>query len=459
MAIRDRVAVVWTRLGSQPQKMGNLVVTDREARFTYHRDYHTTGLRGLGLAYPPAAFNGTIVRPRSEFFDLHPPLQALIPQHTEKNFQRQLILRYLAKRDIHPQIGFDTDWQILMHAGHGGIGHLDVFVDDDAAHRWYSTPSKKELVEAGSELGFSLREFMTWYDDRAEQLINMIGPTPTVGGAIPKLPVSISRYGWDGQIGLPTRFGDTGRTDVILKLEKTTAYPGIVELEELGLEMHRLAGFEVPRSWPVKIGDVNALAVERFDRTSDGQVIYMESVYSILASGARDITSHYSTDYDRIGSMLDNTIVDIVTNRKAAKQYLLERLLMAMLIGNGDLHLENLAIIERGGELAFSPVYDPTPMRAYSIHDALVPQGMSFGQYGDFDDKTGKVVRFAEALKHFARNLGLRTHLVPTIERLLKVTEDYPDRVQQLKTLPAANRDNLVRRHAEVRQKLLNVLL
>lgn len=459
MTTRDHVAVVWTRLGGQPQKMGNLVITDSEARFTYTRDYQATGLLGLGLAYPPAAFSGTIIRPRNEFFDLHPPLQALIPRRSEKNFQRQLILRYLASRDIHPQQGFDSDWQILMHAGHGGIGHLDVFADDEAAHRWYNTPSKKGLVEAGDELGFSLREFMTWYDNEAEQLINAIGPTPTVGGAIPKIPVSINQNGWDGQIGLPTRFGDTGRTDVILKLEKTTVYPGIVELEELGLEMHRIAGFEVPRSWPVRIGDINALAVERFDRTRGGQVVYMESVYSILASGARDITNHYSASYDRVGTMLDTTKVEIITNRKAAKQQLLERLLMAMLIGNGDLHLENLAIIDRGGQLAFSPVYDPTPMRAYSLHDCLVPQGMNFGDYGDIENKTGTVVRFTEGMKRFARNLGLRTHLEPAIERLLNVTQEYPDRVQQLSSLPVDNRDNLVKRHAEVRQKLEDVLL
>jgi serine/threonine-protein kinase HipA len=454
MAQRDHVAVVWTRLGGQPQKMGSLVVTGSEARFTYTPEYRATGQRGLGLAYPPAAFSGTIVRPRNEFFDLHPPLQALVPQRSEANFQRQLILRYLARLDIHPDSGFDTDWQILMHAGHGGIGHLDVFPDDEAAQRWYSTPSKKGLVNAGDAFGFSLREFMTWYDAEAAAIIDAIGPTPTVGGAIPKIPLSISRHGWDGQIGMPTRFGDTDRTDVILKLEKTTAYPGIVELEELGLEMHRIAGFDVPRSWPIKVGDINALAIERFDRTPQGQVVYMESVYSVLASGARDITSHYSTSYDRIGAMLDTTKVEVIADRKKAKQHLLERLLMAMLTGNGDLHLENLAIIDGDNGLSFSPVYDPTPMRAYSIHDALVPQGMSFGNYGDINHRTGEVIGFAEGMKTLAKNLGMHAQLGPTVSRLLQVMEDYPDRIQQLSTVPAHNRENLIKRHKEVRQKL-----
>ena len=55
---------------------------------------------------------------------------------------------------------------------------------------------------------------------------------------------------------------------------------------------------------------------------------------------------------------------------------------MALLTGNGDLHLENLSIIDRGEGPCFSPVYDPTPMRAYSIHNML--SVMPFGDYGEF---------------------------------------------------------------------------
>ncbi|NNL06162.1 MAG: hypothetical protein HKO86_00450, partial [Gammaproteobacteria bacterium] len=71
--------MVWTRLGGLPRRMGRLYVTDRECRFTYDDEFLDTGLPGLGIVYAPEFFGKTtIVRQRSELFDLLPPLQSLI---------------------------------------------------------------------------------------------------------------------------------------------------------------------------------------------------------------------------------------------------------------------------------------------------------------------------------------------------------------------------------------------
>ncbi|HEY9200647.1 MAG TPA: HipA domain-containing protein [Gammaproteobacteria bacterium] len=453
--MKDRIAVVWTRLGPQPSKMGTLTVTEREARFTYEPAYSQSGLRGLGLVYPADRFDSTIIRPRSEYFDLFPPLQALIPPRAERNFQRALLLQYLNSIHVSPAPGFATDWEMLTHAGHGAIGHLDVFSDDQAALQWYASPSKKGLVELDGKFGFSLKEFMTWFDGDAEALIELLGPTPSVGGAIPKIPLSISRSGWDGRIGLPTRYGDSGRTDIILKLENNHQYPGITELEALALQLHQQAGFEVPRFWPVEVNGLRALAIERFDRNHNGGTVFMESIYSILASGSKHISHHYSARYDHIAQALDNPRLQIVSQRKAAKQHLLERLIMAMLTGNGDLHLENLAIIERNGELQFSPVYDPTPMRAYRLHDMLFPPGMSFGNYGEMpDNRTGEQPEdFKQAMQRFIKNLGIsRNDYLNSLERLLKASADYPQQIQALNTLPTDNKNQLIAIHQKTRR-------
>lgn len=460
--MKDRIAVVWTRLGAQPVKMGVLAVTDRQARFTYEDDYANTGLRGLGLVYPPDQFAATIVRERDAYFNFHPPIQSLLPPPGERHFLRALLLRYLDSIGVRPQPGFDTDWEILIRSGHGGIGHLDVFDSDEAALQWYATPSRKGLVELDEKFGFSLKEFMTWFDAEGgdNALIQLLGPTPSLGGAIPKLPLSISREGWDGRIGLPSRFGDVGRTDIILKLENSNTYPGIIELETLALQMHRDAGFEVPRFWPVEVAGLRALAVERFDRTAQGAPIFMESLYSILASGSRTISNHYSASYDRIGQALDSPRIRLVNDSRQARHHLFERLVMAMLTGNGDLHLENLAIIERDGELSFSPVYDPTPMRAYRIHDMLTPPGMTFGDYGDYlDNDDSGPVGFVAAMKRFAGNLGLRADAWRAgVERLLEATTDYVARVEAMHSLPGDNKQRLIQVHGQVRQQLQRLL-
>ena len=162
---RDRSAVVWTRLATKPMKMGQVYLTNTECRFSYDLDYLQTGLPGLGLIYDPAIIGeNTIVRQRTEFFDFLPPIQFLVPPQSDHNFQRQLILNYLNKKGITPDRGLDTDWEILKVAGHGAIGHVDVFENDDKAIEWYSTPAKNELFEITDDLGFSLKEFLTWFE-------------------------------------------------------------------------------------------------------------------------------------------------------------------------------------------------------------------------------------------------------------------------------------------------------
>ena len=197
----DRDAVIWTRLGGQPRRIGRLYITDRECRFTYDDDFLETTLPGLGIVYAPEFFGKTtIVRARSELFDLLPPLQSLIPPRQADNFQRNLAFKCLAAKGITGLGGFDADWEIVKIAGHGGIGHLDLFENDTRAQDWYNDPAPVVLHEISDELGFTLKEFMSWYEDDLDILIQTVGPTPTVGGAIPRLLMSIPSSGCDGRI-------------------------------------------------------------------------------------------------------------------------------------------------------------------------------------------------------------------------------------------------------------------
>jgi len=339
--------------------MGKLYVTDKECRFTYDENYLQLGLPGLGLVYAPEYYGtASISRERKEPFDLFPPIQSLIPPRQRDNFQRNLALKYLQNKHGQQYTGmdmtsFDADWEILKISGHGGIGHLDVFEDDSNAENWYANPPPHELMEVTEELGFSLKQFMTWFEEDIEVFIQTVGPTPSVGGAIPKLLLSIPESGWDGRIGLPTRQKTPGVIDVVLKFEQTTRYPGIIELEMLTLEMHREAGFDVPRYWSCFFKGMPALAIERFDRDRNNTPLCSETLYSILASGV-PLNNHYDYRYDFIAQAIDLSAVEFISNTSEAKLHLFKRLLMALLTGNGDLHLENLSITCCGGEKAFS---------------------------------------------------------------------------------------------------------
>lgn len=461
----DREAVVWTRLGtsgnSVPHRMGRLYVTDKECRFTYDSDYLELGLPGVGVVYAPEYFGKTtIARERSGRFDLLPPLQSLIPPREDDNFQRNLALKYLNSKGKTGIKGFDADWEILKVSGHGGIGHLDLFENDEKAQAWYENTPKHEFNTVSDELSFSLKEFMTWYEDDLELLIQTVGPTPSVGGAIPKLLVSIPSSGWDGRIGLPTRGKTPGATDVVLKFEQSTRYPGIIELEALALDMHREAGFDVPRFWQCRFKDMPALAVERFDRDANNAPVFTESLYSILASGA-PLQNHYSYRYDLIARAINATPVTITSQRSEAKYHLFKRLMMSMLTGNGDMHLENLSILQHvtnNGDIdrSFTPVYDPTPMRAYSQHDML--SVMPFGEYGEMPDGVSKPVGLRKAIKRFGKACGLsKPQRQSVVVEMLKATSSFSERVGALTGVPEANRDRLISRVGDIRAKLEDV--
>ncbi len=459
--MRERRAEIWTRLAVQPRKMGSLYISEHSCHFTYDLDYLNSGLPGLGLVYAPAYFgSNTLQRRRTEAFDFLPPLQQLIPPAAEDNFIRRLILQSLHKKGVAMKDRFDRDWEILLHAAHGSIGHVDVFASDEEAQQWYGRPASPTLTPVGEDFGFSLKDFLTWFDEDASELLSIIGPTPSVGGMVPKLLLAIPESGWDGRIGLPTRYGDTQNTDIVLKLEKSSLYPGIVELEAMALDVHEAAGMRVPRYWRVDLAGVPALAIERFDRDAQRVPRFMESMYSILASADESLNNHYSASYDRIARAINSPDIQLVEDRKAAQVHLLQRLVLALLTGNGDLHLANLSLLAGQSGVEFSPVYDPAPMRAYSLHNAMLPGGMVFGEYGGQIPGQDRPVDFAQAMNRFiSRSLGMgreRSHGV--IQKALADTTDYPERIAALVTLPGVHKRRLLDIHRDMRSRLTAVL-
>ncbi|HHJ13859.1 MAG TPA: type II toxin-antitoxin system HipA family toxin [Gammaproteobacteria bacterium] len=457
---RDREAVVWTRLPGQPVRMGRLYITDTDSRFSYDPAYLDLDLPGLGRVLSPALWGErTLVHPRTARFDFPPPIQSLIPPREAGNFQRNLALRCLGARVADPsRSDFETDWEILKLAGHGGIGHLDVFADDAQAQQWYGDTSTHRFFEVDQALPVSLKDLLAWFDGEADRLLALIGPTPSVGGAIPKLLVSIPDSGWDGRIGPPTRGPAPGVTDVVLKLEQSATYPGITALEALALDVHRELGFEVPRYWLTRFRDIPAIAVERFDRDSERRPLFTETLFSVIASGNPGLASHYDFSYDGIARALAHPELELASDVEQARVHLFRRLVAAFLTGNGDLHLENLSLLTRDDLTGFSPVYDPTPMRAWPIHDML--NVMPFGHYGELPAGHDRPVGLREALRRFARHCGLSVaEAGGMVADMLDATRDYAERVAAIEALPERNRKALVGIHRDMCKRLQGVFV
>ena len=164
--------------------------------------------------------------------------------------------------------------------GHGAIGHLDSLNRTKGAGG-YAAPADSTLFEITADLGFSLKAFLTWFDTEADIWLHVIGPTPSIGGAIPKLLVSIPSP-VDAHLITRCALRDWPLNRCLLTLEESVTYPGIIELEALALAIHREAGFDVPRHWMAEINGIPALAVERFDRDDAHTPVFTESLYTRL---------------------------------------------------------------------------------------------------------------------------------------------------------------------------------
>jgi len=448
---RNRHAVIWTRVSGVPEKMGDLVLSEDQTGFTYTSDYLVSGQPGFCLLGDVRIWgNESVSYPISERIPAFPRLLSLVPGNNPRNLQRRHyldILRAASGRD--PPPGPETEWRLLVMGGHGGIGHVDVFSDDISAQAWYGSNTPTPPVSTTTAVSKSrshLRRMLKHnvLDENVEfdprVIEQTLGPTPSVGGMIPKLLVSMTPD--DAQANLyPPETPD--KRDVVLKIEPPE-YAGLLDLEALCLEIHRGAGFPVPAYARYEADGLQFLAVERFDRTA-GRPIPMESLFSVIATGDHLFRETGDILLEELGGVIQR-LRQVASLPEDTGAQLYRRILMALLTGNGDLHLDNLAILGGLSDCRLAPVYDPAPMRAWPRHNLV--SAIPFDPSGYADHGT-----FFVALGH---SFGLSGDQVKkSIDDALDATSDYPERVMDLPRVPVQQRSQLAEIARQERRLLL----
>jgi serine/threonine-protein kinase HipA len=217
----------------------------------------------------------------------------------------------------------------------------------------------------------------------------------------------------------------------VLKVEPPE-YHGLLDLEALCLEMHREAGFEVPAWYRYDDEGLHFLAVERFDRVDD-KPIPMESLFSVIASGDHHFRETGDIMLHELGSILER-LAQVATLEKNTGEQLYSRFLMALLTGNGDLHLDNISLLGGLPDCRLAPVYDPAPMRAWPRHNLVsaIPFDPSgYADHGAFFVDLG-------------RSFGLAADKVAqSINAALDATASYSERVMELDRVPLLLRKQL----------------
>lgn len=244
-----------------------------------------------------------------------------------------------------------------------------------------------------------------------------------------------------------------GSSRCILKVP-SEQYPGLPEAEYAAMELARMIGVNAAACRLAPVDHVQgipadllgqgrfALVVDRFDRGEHGLRIHIEDAAQVVgAIGERKYTMATT-------ETVLNMIRRFSTDWRADALEGLRRVVVDVLIGNGDNHLKNWSFIYPGdGQIRLSPAYDIVPTVLYVPRDKLALRMVgthSFEQIG------------MKRIRRVAEFLGLDadwiSREVATWVRL--ALDQWPDAMAELlgdRAKPLVDRFETLRLVAEVR--------
>ncbi len=195
----------------------------------------------------------------------------------------------------------------------------------------------------------------------------------SLAGAQMKLSV-IKNTGKGGGLTIP--LGDE-QGSYIAKFP-STSFPSVSENEFANLALAEAIGMDVPERELVEqsqfegipeefetLSDGKVLLVKRFDRVAGGERIHIEDFAQVF--GVYPSRKYEGASYHDIA-----VAIGVAVSSAAAIEFV-RRLALAVLTGNGDMHLKNWSLIYygKGNKPALAPVYDVLSTVPYIPSDAM----------------------------------------------------------------------------------------
>ncbi|WP_240610191.1 type II toxin-antitoxin system HipA family toxin [Sphingomonas pokkalii] len=210
-------------------------------------------------------------------------------------------------------------------------------------------------------------------DARPEAVENEPKARFSLAGVQMKLSV-MKNTGKGGGLTIPL---EDGQGQYIAKFP-STAFPGVSENEFANLALAAAIGMDVPARELVDKSDFDGipedfdtmaegkvLLIRRFDRAPSGERIHIEDFAQVF--GAYPSRKYDAAAYHDIAAALG-----VAISPPAALEFV-RRLVLAVITGNGDMHLKNWSLIYPGdGNLpALAPIYDVLSTVPYIPADTL----------------------------------------------------------------------------------------
>lgn len=231
----------------------------------------------------------------------------------------------------------------------------------------------------------------------------------------------------------------------IVKLP-SSKFQDVPENEFSMMELARQVGMNVPQTQLLDIGDIenipdgigqfgnSAFAVQRFDRTKDGQAVHTEDFAQVFGV--------YPHDKYKKASMRNIAEVIGIEGQEDDMAEFVRRLVFNTLIGNADMHLKNWSLIysdKRSASIA--PAYDFVSTIPYIADNAAALNVSRSKKFSDFtmdelshlaakarlpeklvlDTAEETVSLFHERWRSEKHNLALSSGVIAAIEQHLEI--------------------------------------
>jgi serine/threonine-protein kinase HipA len=390
--VSEQALAVW--MDGFPEPAGILArADDGNTSFAYNPGYIADGGLPLSLSLPITDARYDDIETRAFFANL-------LPENAQ--LQRVLDREGLKSNDVVALLGhFGADCAgavSCLPLGDPPVKTPGALASD------YQALEDKEIVNIVRSLA-ELRRLPAEVDD----------PSP-VAGVQSKIALTVLP---DRRFALPA-LGLRVPTTHILKVPERR-HGRDARLEEAAALLADAAGLDVSVPQAIKVGDYEALLIERFDRRVENGIvtrIHQEDFAQALGFSSELKYERRGKPGRRFDTAAALSVLDRTVDPEAARFSFVMATLFNLCIGNTDNHAKNHALLyDTGGSPRFAPLYDMLPIRLDSRYNHLL--AFNIGGASAFDDMT------AADLEAFLHACGVEDvaefveqAVVPFIERL-----------------------------------------
>jgi len=352
-------------------EVAGLLEQKTQFEFTYHSD-----------AQSPVAVSMPVDNRFYQDGALFPIFEMNIPE----GFIRHRITEKLRK---HIQV---DEMLFLALQGNTGIGCIG-----------YETPGI-EQEEVSAE---NLAEILAWQGSHElfDELVNKYLLQSSISGIQPKVLVPEATVETEkGALILPSLIVKSGDEE----------YPGLALNEFICMRLAQACQIETPEFWLSE--NQQLFVMRRFDLKSNGDCRAMEDMAVLQGKSTND---KYRSSYESMGKVLTFYSSDIKTDNET----LFKMLIHSCMVGNGDGHLKNYAMLyDDPDAMRLSPLYDVVNTQIYTPADTLA---LNLVKSKDFPDRK-RIVDFGKSIK-IKKCDDIIDEMAEQIRGELEVLSDYTE--------------------------------